>query len=97
AALHTFPTRRSSDLRGAKVSGRAVRQPASPLTNISASKRQCIRLMIRDACVPSAGPAFERIASEITTSGIRWYFARADVGQRARSEEHTSELQSLAY
>src|SRR5205823_11364485 len=77
--LHSFPTRRSSDL------GRA--EFHSPLGTTPIACRPCAALA--DAVVSTTHP---------------WaYFTPAERGgfeavcARARSEEHTSELQSLAY
>src|SRR5687767_15381159 len=68
--LHSFPTRRSSDL---SASSRAS-STASPRTTTATCTA---------ATRPSTPPAPRRISAAFSTS--------------PRSEEHTSELQSLAY
>src|SRR5205823_12639156 len=84
--LHSFPTRRSSDLssRGGIASdGEHTRSDA--------------------ATVPEPGGAPQRrhgragAPGGVRRAGRAGAGALADLGDRARSEEHTSELQSLAY
>src|SRR5205823_13866548 len=68
-ALHSFPTRRSSDLGGVVPSTRR----------------------------PVLGASTAHAPRTNSTPSVRWH---ASAGQRSndpRSEEHTSELQSLAY
>src|SRR5205823_13775613 len=94
--LHSFPTRRSSDLEvslgaGHVVSGRAVglaageRQPivmAQPLHLYH--QRHHTRVFASTCCSPNAS----------ATAG---YTTFPSITLSPRSEEHTSELQSLAY
>src|SRR5205823_12876217 len=75
--LHSFPTRRSSDLIYSQV-GEALRRPAG--TNLLGNRRYKIRTMIGDG---ESQSAFRMVTY-------------VDAIQ-PRSEEHTSELQSLAY
>src|SRR5205823_13812788 len=82
--LHSFPTRRSSDLLEAlpaEVKGR-IRGVAVTFHTVKT-----------DAAVMASLPRLEIIAS----FGVGYdHIAAAHAGQH-RSEEHTSELQSLAY
>src|SRR5205823_12862178 len=77
-ALHSFPTRRSSDLRPALL--RCVEEASDrtprPVVDRGVLRRWLPPLSVSPIC-------------RIETSG-------AQLG-RSRSEEHTSELQSLAY
>src|SRR5687767_15649000 len=75
--LHSFPTRRSSDLRVAAADGSGLEEARE-----SAPGRG-------PRCAGSVRPR-RRGAARLYAAGVR----RRD---RARSEEHTSELQSLAY
>src|SRR5205823_14159131 len=85
--LHSFPTRRSSDLASHQLplGGRAPDRlaPRLPPGGVVALRLPAGRARPRD--------------------GVRWPAAEAAAGRvrgdrpRRRSEEHTSELQSLAY
>src|SRR5205823_12150949 len=84
-ALHSFPTRRSSDLRPSRRRRAAGGSP-SPVPHHSTRRRSSSRSPLgwRRACSPAS--ACPRLAPSIPCST-----------RRVRSEEHTSELQSLAY
>src|SRR5205823_13033201 len=82
--LHSFPTRRSSDLgdapRGSTAPARArSRRPRAPRTRASCEPEQARDLLLEEVDLV-AGLAEVREQAQV-----------------ARSEEHTSELQSLAY
>src|SRR5205823_14352150 len=83
-ALHSFPTRRSSDLP-------SVAAPRSRCGDRSgrARRRACKR-----ACGPCAVCPTGTAASRARTVCAR---CAACPARGSRSEEHTSELQSLAY
>src|SRR5205823_14214611 len=81
--LHSFPTRRSSDLGGARrVSGSSATTKC-PMQIAPARRRELPQSLSISAC---------RRSGECADSG------RAEAPETClRSEEHTSELQSLAY
>src|SRR5205814_8996852 len=83
-ALHSFPTRRSSDLVSASATGwpQLCCQSAESRPSISFMKR-----LIRLGHWPSGSTSSREL---LTTSGRR-------VRRCSRSEEHTSELQSLRH
>src|SRR5205823_9059530 len=82
--LHSFPTRRSSDL----IAGFSRPLTASRLSRmISPSRRS--RLMRENRRLSGST---RRASAE--TAVLCWYVAESRI---SRSEEHTSELQSLAY
>src|SRR5205823_14462073 len=95
-ALPSFPTRRSSDLRGRRYSG--LQKPRPPGLLAAASNRRAPPTL---ACMGATGlrhalgvvHALVRLAAG---GGFRSLF-RAIWRNAHRSEEHTSELQSLAY
>src|SRR5205823_11009729 len=83
--LHSFPTRRSSDLVVAIFKG---------TTQVAVSTYPANALSY---LVPAGGDGFyyaRVIADGATTGLLSQYILGVDLG---RSEEHTSELQSLAY
>src|SRR5205823_10936590 len=91
-SLNSFPTRRSSDLasqwRGASASGdrlptRNARSPRRTMRAFSSTTRGCASapLTVTAPILPS-----NRVSA-----------AAGGAAATARSEEHTSELQSLAY
>src|SRR5205823_14865088 len=88
-ALPSFPTRRSSDLDLSAVPGR-FESPIVWRRDLPADKQ--------NACPMVAGRYFRNLTNG---SSPRWLQDRLTaIGLRpisARSEEHTSELQSLAY
>src|SRR5205823_13730816 len=79
-ALHSFPTRRSSDLRPGRTPGsrRTFRSGDSSTTSTAGGSARCSRR----GRPPPVG------------KGVA---ARGGPGSGDRSEEHTFELQSLAY
>src|SRR5205823_7636010 len=93
-ALHSFPTRRSSDLERRRI-GEELQRRLPPPRYRWADRRSRAPDPPRDwplwkATVP------ERLAAA-SFMGAFFLVTGADVGSSARSEEHTSELQSLAY
>src|SRR5205814_3979914 len=84
-ALHSFPTRRSSDLGGSASVGEALR--AGFITPGLAAEAQVMTACgVADAVGKMHGPGpGQRGAAETGT------------GPAGRSEEHTSELQSLRH
>src|SRR5205823_10253732 len=92
--LHSFPTRRSSDLSatqkglGLAEKGRcqealAILKKAAPLTSDKQLKIKAGLAMVR--C------GLQSNQTEATLNALQW------LNREFRSEEHTSELQSLAY
>src|SRR5205823_14839934 len=91
--LHSFPTRRSSDLLAS--SARPIFERPGRLRRLASSYSSCrvfgwvdpvrLRFATAAACLPSAVRVFFGMLAI-----VRFDFD-------ARSEEHTSELQSLAY
>src|SRR5205823_13002398 len=89
-ALHSFPTRRSSDLvGGGSPAARDLPQESSRAPPCTASPRTASPSRARPPPPPrrSAWPH----------APARRRHASAGRAPRRRSEEHTSELQSLAY
>src|SRR5205823_12375471 len=87
--LHSFPTRRSSDLNRA-VSIRT--EPSGRTSSVSSAP-------IRTDC-PDSSTAMTNCSPDARGPASSKRILRATASQRvssARSEEHTSELQSLAY
>src|SRR5205823_13963704 len=91
--LHSFPTRRSSDLRSSEItalfSGDAIQTDVHSVATIIA--RGSSVLVFPNASVQFLGNAVE------LTQGTMAIATSEEMSARARSEEHTSELQSLAY
>src|SRR5205823_11088853 len=90
---HPFPTRRSSDL-----AAHTELDPARPLTDPRAlcdEARTVLRPRFLAAYVGITGANF--IIAETGSSIIVTNEGNGDLTQILRSEEHTSELQSLAY
>src|SRR5205823_13397015 len=86
---HSFPTRRSSDLRAHSAPERDMATEYAP-GRVGQSGVQ-VRAVRRHR-------SRERDDLEGTVKNVRILGTRdADRGARQRSEEHTSELQSLAY
>src|SRR5205823_13689714 len=83
--LHSFPTRRSSDLRPGE-------------TTISNHQRQIKKLLGRPANDPGRSCAqHETLCQQSRRSLASAYPPKGTANAPIRSEEHTSELQSLAY
>src|SRR5205823_14753915 len=93
--LPSFPTRRSSDLVGVKVLERDAAKPLRPHDfNLSIQAHQRGR-----SIAAKRRPALLAAGRHVAQVAI--FFNAEPTGppplQRLRSEEHTSELQSLAY
>src|SRR5205823_8133186 len=87
--LHSFPTRRSSDLADEGLLRHVVGQHAVPRQVIGVAPGvalACPDQVFEGRTIPALGPA----------DGLRVRIAHAP-SSALRSEEHTSELQSLAY
>src|SRR5205823_14103182 len=93
-ALHSFPTRRSSDLLGGIFLAQVVEHLPPP---------QLVRLLeLAHAKLRSDGVLVAETINPLSPIALRNYFADLThaqplVAETLRSEEHTSELQSLAY
>src|SRR5205823_14093958 len=87
-ALHSFPTRRSSDLTG---SGSLRKSPERPWARSSASTSA------RRVGYPAQAASRYAARAPAEGSSRAAYLEAACAGYPTRSEEHTSELQSLAY
>src|SRR5205823_8158534 len=85
--LHSFPTRRSSDLGGQPVRAEAALGEPSQL--VGQANGGVERLASRYQPVRESHP--KRFVAVDSAAG------QDEVHRVARSEEHTSELQSLAY
>src|SRR5207249_9111753 len=83
-ALHSFPTRRSSDL------GRAGRR-ARPVMRTSMRAASWLTGAVLAAALAVCAPARAREVVRQSDSRIK---AQVEEALKARSEEHTSELQS---
>src|SRR5205823_12802960 len=94
-ALHSFPTRRSSDLAqkvGANIIGAKEGQSAGGKVSVSLAKVDSLAVgETRRDDVDVGIVDLSQIAKTIGTK------IDGDLGYNFRSEEHTSELQSLAY
>src|SRR5205823_9828568 len=85
--LHSFPTRRSSDLEPGAVHGVAVaEEPQAVLTVDLGVAAGGVLVLENDGVTPVPAQGYG-------PAGVEF----ADQGRPLRSEEHTSELQSLAY
>src|SRR5205823_12442726 len=87
--LHSFPTRRSSDLPCCQAPARSL---AAPGDGPRLWLQRVTHLVGADA--QALAQAIEQVGAEA------WWRPRAErarAGRGRRSEEHTSELQSLAY
>src|SRR5205823_10584761 len=96
-ALPSFPTRRSSDLYG--LDPDAMRKPApsdSALQGIAAGIREKYEALNGDELDPSLWAAMLDLIYSGNAASARALFDAA-WPEAKRSEEHTSELQSLAY
>src|SRR5205085_11460024 len=80
--LHSFPTRRSSDLDGSGYRGRPIALGANEKT-YSEQSTAMLQNSFRNATY-----------SIIVMNAAEVSFLRAEAALRNRSEEHTSELQS---
>src|SRR5205823_9222559 len=87
--LHSFPTRRSSDLSIVRPAPTAARLPGAPIATIFSPATP---ISAGSAPVGSTAVPPETIRSNIAPLPLS---LRAS--EIARSEEHTSGLQSLAY
>src|SRR5205823_11542867 len=93
--LHSFPTRRSSDLAIHGTCCEGVRQFSNP-----SQKKEYLPQMISgkkfagfSLTEPGAGSDARNLQTTARLEGGQWLVN----GTKMRSEEHTSELQSLAY
>src|SRR5207237_9213517 len=82
--LHTFPTRRSSDL-GSANSSACTSSPAR-----TRKSSACCRATGAPATVPTSAPS----AAQPPANSAKAKGARSPQARARRSEEHTSELQS---
>src|SRR5206468_11566465 len=85
-ALHSFPTRRSSDLHGPRSAARAAR------TARSTSAASASVTVARTA--PLTGEMFANVRPWLTSSPPTRQGSGRPAKGYGRSEEHTSELQS---
>src|SRR5205823_12633436 len=94
--LHSFPTRRSSDLRATLVSRSSTAPPRGPVRPGPATRW---RSGPHEGCngTPIMAYLFHPEAEVELLDGIRYYEKQRKGLGKSRSEEHTSELQSLAY
>src|SRR5207249_10801318 len=93
SSLHSFPTRRSSDLRDASSSDREERSPRSALIEIG-QERSAVQVHIT---IPQYRRADGNRCSLLAPHGNHKNGHRHTERERilaSRSEEHTSELQS---
>src|SRR5205823_13376860 len=91
--LHTFPTRRSSDLEADAASEDMV---------IAQELESTLDALLIDPAFPTDPyPVYARLREEAPVYRSPrlgyWFVSRYDDVKAIRSEEHTSELQSLAY
>src|SRR5205823_13072669 len=88
--LHSFPTRRSSDLNGLNslTARGGFRPPTIPSTNPLCKVHTSSRW---------SSARSRKGQSRKVTSTLELPASRRKRGSNPRSEEHTSELQSLAY
>src|SRR5205823_11153159 len=93
-ALHSFPTRRSSDL-GGEVARRAIAEPPRAESHV---------LILGDRELAARAAQVVAIGADLAREGQAVEQRPAVRAQQllvglalSRSEEHTSELQSLAY
>src|SRR5207244_12318278 len=91
-ALHSFPTRRSSDLDGMLDAAFAVGRAASPIDRFFDEVRTITR---GTALSPSVVLDEARLKARVHEIAAAGTWAPTDAGATVtRSEEHTSELQS---
>src|SRR5205823_13859664 len=93
-ALHSFPTRRSSDLATRTTGRLEIDFFARSLPNvsdviISGYRIECRTPGVANTDIPNLRPGIG--------SSDKWIRRWNRISHGARSEEHTSELQSLAY
>src|SRR5205823_10839808 len=91
---HSFPTRRSSDLTNVEGTRNLLQ------ASVDASVKRFIHFSTTDVYGYPGGAAIDE--THTPTRFRNWYAqtklaAEAEVRRAERSEEHTSELQSLAY
>src|SRR5205823_15073204 len=91
-SLHSFPTRRSSDLISLTCFERTL-SPSAPFTIGTSSEFSHARHGCVCCAMPDSNPEPWPIPGAAKCSSAKALSLR----ERARSEEHTSELQSLAY
>src|SRR5205814_10510574 len=89
AALHSFPTRRSSDLLVTDRPRPAVRSARGGSVELELEGELTRRL--RELAREAGGTLHQALMAGLM--GLLWRYT----GQRDRSEEHTSELQSLRH
>src|SRR5205823_12285303 len=88
-ALHSFPTRRSSDLKTPKRCSSSITTRPRSLKTTSPEISRCVPITI--STPPSRNSCKTFFCSDCERK-------RLSISRRTgRSEEHTSELQSLAY
>src|SRR5205823_8806555 len=87
--LHSFPTRRSSDLEGALLV--AARRAGMDPTAIRARWPR-----VAEIAFTSERKKMSTLHAQLPESQVGAVLSLPE-GERLRSEEHTSELQSLAY
>src|SRR5205823_9570308 len=93
--LHSFPTRRSSDLRSSSTTSPATTGGAVPEERVNALAGASERSRSSSKPYPIATATNTPSLLMLMTSCTR--FPGRPVILNVRSEEHTSELQSLAY
>src|SRR5205807_3741235 len=89
--LHSFPTRRSSDLSAQEVDEgvKALRGASADFQRLTALHQQRLKeLQAYEAQIPAKQAAWEKKYGQPT----KW--ETLEVAELKRSEEHTSELQS---
>src|SRR5205823_15023868 len=95
-ALHSFPTRRSSDL-GELSNPTCSAQGHNPLCG---DQLRLFLVMdsdtIKDISFTGSGCCISKASASLLTESVKGH-NKTDVQQMFRSEGHTSELQSLAY
>src|SRR5205823_14558231 len=91
--LHSFPTRRSSDLKPAPLVPRQWRLPVRERVAADGA----VLLALDERSVMDAVKVLKSERIESVAVGFLHSYANPAHEQRVRSEEHTSELQSLAY
>src|SRR5205814_8387198 len=91
-ALPSFPTRRSSDLRPFPFLQASVKEWCFMLSAESSNRTAVALARTRYARIPEVLPIPNLI--ELQLDSFQWFIEK---GLRERSEEHTSELQSLRH
>src|SRR5205823_13993040 len=94
--LPTFPTRRSSDLSSGPMAGRANSR-ASSVLGLTSTAARTAPAMLRPRALLEPAPVAAPVEPHDPPESRRLEVSRGHENRFARSEEHTSELQSLAY